>query len=210
VSSVDQALSGQVSGVNVSTSNGIPGGGPKIQIRGIGAVGAGSDPLYVIDGFPVPSSSSQQSNPMSAINPQDIESMTILKDASATAIYGSRGANGVVMITTKKGVSGKPTIQLSATSGFQEVPQKGRPDLMNGQEFAQFRKEALMDKIRFEEGREPALSEIPELYRNPELIGAGTDWFDEVTRVSPMSDINLSISGGSDKMRIYKIGRAHV
>lgn len=203
VSSVDQALSGQVSGVNVSTSNGIPGGGPKIQIRGIGAVGAGSDPLYVIDGFPVPSSSSQQSNPMSAINPQDIESMTILKDASATAIYGSRGANGVVMITTKKGVSGKPTIQLSATSGFQEVPQKGRPDLMNGQEFAQFRKEALMDKIRFEEGREPALSEIPELYRNPELIGAGTDWFDEVTRVSPMSDINLSISGGSDKMRIY-------
>src|SRR5690606_1231055 len=135
VSSVDQALSGQVSGVNVSTSNGIPGGGPKIQIRGIGVVGAGSDPLYVIDGFRVLSSSSQQSNPMSAINPQDIESMTILKDASATAIYGSRGANGVVMITTKKGVSGKPTIQLSATSGFQEVPQKGRPDLMNGQEF---------------------------------------------------------------------------
>jgi len=203
ISSPDQALSGQVSGVKVSTSNGIPGGGPKIQIRGIGAVGAGSDPLYVIDGFPVPSSSSQQSNPMSAINPQDIESMTILKDASATAIYGSRGANGVVMITTKRGTSGKPQIQLSANTGLQEVPQKGRPDLMNGQEFAQFRKEALMDKIRFEEGREPSLDEIPEIYRNPELIGKGTDWFDEVTRVAPMSDINLSITGGSDKIKTY-------
>lgn len=203
ISSPDQALSGQVAGVTVSTSNGIPGGGPKIQIRGIGAVGAGSEPLYVIDGFPVPSSSSQQSNPMSAINPQDIESMTILKDASATAIYGSRGANGVVIITTKTGKSGKLQIQLSASSGLQEVPQKGRPDLMNGQEFAQFRQEALMDKIRFEEGREPSLTEIPEIYRNPALIGEGTNWFDEVTQVAPVSDVNLSITGGNDKIKTY-------
>ncbi|MEH6307949.1 TonB-dependent receptor [Olivibacter sp. CPCC 100613] len=203
ISSPDQALTGQVSGVNVSTSNGTPGGGPRIQVRGIGAIGAGSEPLYVIDGFPIPSSSDQQSNPMSALNPQDIASMTVLKDASATAIYGSRGANGVIIITTKRGASGKPTVQLSASTGLQEVPQTGRPDLMNGQEFAQWRKEAIMDKIRFEEGREPTLEDVPELYRNPELIGKGTNWFDEVTRVAPMTDINLSVSGGTEKMKTY-------
>ena len=203
LASPDQALQGQVAGVNVSTSNGIPGGGPQIRVRGVGAVGAASEPLYVIDGFPVPSSSSQRTNPMSEINPQDIESMTILKDASATAIYGSRGANGVVIINTKKGRSGKPTIAVTASTGFQEVPQKGRPDLMNGQEFAQWRQEAEMDKIRYEQGREPSLDEIPEIYRNPSLIGKGTDWYDEVTRVAPMSDVNLSVSGGSDNVRAY-------
>ena len=203
ISSPDQALTGQVSGVNVSTSNGTPGGGPRIQVRGIGAIGAGSEPLYVIDGFPIPSSSGQQSNPMSALNPQDIASMTVLKDASAAAIYGSRGANGVIIITTKRGSSGKPNIQLSASTGLQEVPQTGRPDLMNGQEFAQWRKEAIMDKIRFEEGREPTLEDVPEIYRNPELIGKGTNWFDEVTRVAPMTDLNLSVSGGTEKIKTY-------
>ncbi|MFC6099648.1 TonB-dependent receptor [Olivibacter domesticus] len=203
ISSPDQALTGQVSGVNVSTSNGTPGGGPRIQVRGIGAIGAGSEPLYVIDGFPIPSSSGQQSNPMSAINPQDIASMTVLKDASATAIYGSRGANGVIIITTKRGASGKPVIQFSGSTGLQEVPQTGRPDLMNGQEFAQWRKEAIMDKIRFEEGREPTLEDVPELYRDPSLIGEGTNWFDEVTRVAPMTDLNLSISGGTEKIKTY-------
>ena len=203
IASLDQGLSGQVAGVNVSTSNGTPGGGPKIQVRGIGAIGAGSDPLYVIDGFPVPSTSGQQSNAMSALNPQDIESMTVLKDASATAIYGSRGANGVVMITTKRGSTGEPRIQVTMSSGLQQVPQKGRPDLMNGQEFAQFMKESTEDRIRFEEGREPTLADIPEIYRNPEAIGKGTDWYDAITRVAPMSDIGLSVSGGTEKIRTF-------
>lgn len=203
VASLDQSLSGQVAGVNISTSNGTPGGGPRIQVRGIGAIGAGSEPLYVIDGFPVPSSSGQHSNPMSSINPQDIESMTILKDASATAIYGSRGANGVVMITTRRGATGQPRITVNASTGLQQVPQKGRPDLMNGQEFAQFRKEAIEDRIRYEEGREPTLADIPEDYRNPEAIGVGTNWYDEVLRVAPMSDIGLSVSGGTEKIRTF-------
>lgn len=203
VASLDQSLSGQVAGVNISTSNGTPGGGPRIQVRGIGAIGAGSEPLYVIDGFPVPSSSGQHSNPMSSINPQDIESMTILKDASATAIYGSRGANGVVMITTRKGASGQPKVTVNASTGLQQVPQKGRPDLMNGQQFAQFRKEAIEDRIRYEEGREPTLADIPEVYRNPELIGKGTDWYDEVLRVAPMSEIGVSVSGGTDRIRTF-------
>lgn len=203
IASLDQGLSGQVAGVNVSTSNGTPGGGPKIQVRGIGAVGAGSDPLYVIDGFPVPSSSGQQSNPMSSINPQDIESMSVLKDASATAIYGSRGANGVVMITTKRGSSGEPRVQVTMNTGLQQVPQQGRPDLMNGQEFAQFMKESTEDRIRSEEGREPTLEDIPEIYRNPAAIGEGTDWYDAITRVAPMSEIGVSIGGGTEKIRTF-------
>src|SRR5690606_12670512 len=110
--SPDQALTGQIAGVEVSTPNVTPGGGPRSQVAGIGAIGAGSQPLYVIDGFPVPASSSERSNPLATINPNDIESMTILKDASATAIYGSRGSNGVVLINTKKGAVGKMKIDV--------------------------------------------------------------------------------------------------
>ncbi len=201
--SPDQALTGQIAGVQVSTSNGTPGGGPKIQVRGIGAIGAGSQPLYVIDGFPVPSSSSERSNPLATINPNDIESMTVLKDASATAIYGSRGSNGVVLINTKKGAVGKMKIDVAASSGLQQVPQRGRPNLMNAQEFAQFRKEAIEDKIRFEEGREPTLNDIPEEYRNPAALGEGVDWYDAVLRVAPMSDINVSLSGGNENIRSF-------
>ncbi|WP_436486309.1 SusC/RagA family TonB-linked outer membrane protein [Chitinophaga sp. ARDCPP14] len=203
VAGPDQALAGQIAGIQVSTSNGIPGGGPQVQVRGIGAVGAGSQPLYVVDGYPLASSSDQVSDPMNAINPQDIESMAVLKDASATAIYGSRGANGVVLITTKRGSSGIPRVQLSANYGVQTIPDKGRPNLMNGQEFAQFRKEAIEDNIRFTEHREPTDADIPEVYRNPSLIGKGTDWFDAITRTAPMQDINLSVSGGTDKIRTY-------
>lgn len=203
VAGIDQALSGQIAGIQVNTSNGIPGGGPQVQVRGIGAVGAGSQPLYVVDGFPLSTTSVEVSNPMNAINPADIESMAVLKDASATAIYGSRGANGVVLITTKRGTSGKPTVQISASTGWQVVPQKGRPDLMNGQEFAQFWKELTEDKIRFEEHREPTDADIPEVYRNPAAIGKGTDWFEEVTRVAPMHEVNVSVSGGGEKTRTY-------
>lgn len=203
IASPDQALTGQISGVQVSTSNGTPGGGPKIQVRGIGAIGAGSQPLYVIDGFPVPSSSSERGNPLATINPNDIESMTVLKDASATAIYGSRGSNGVILINTKKGTSGKLQINVAASSGLQEVPHKGRPNMMNATEFAQFRKEAIEDRVRFEEGREPTLADIPEEYRDPASLGEGVDWYDAVTRVAPMSDLNVSFSGGNDHIRSF-------
>ena len=199
----DQALAGQIAGIQVSTSNGIPGGGPQVQVRGIGAVGAGSQPLYVVDGYPLSTTSDQVSDPMNAINPQDIESMAVLKDASATAIYGSRGANGVVLITTKRGSSGIPTVQLTANYGIQAIPQKGRPNLMNGQEFAQFRKESIEDNIRFTEHREPTDADIPEVYRHPELIGEGTNWFEAITRNAPMQEINLNVSGGSDKIRTF-------
>jgi len=203
IASPDQALTGQISGVQVSTSNGTPGGGPRIRIRGIGAIGAGASPLYVIDGFPVPSSSSERSNPLATINPSDIESLTVLKDASATAIYGSRGANGIVLINTRKGAAGRLRTDVSATSGLQEVPMKGRPNLMNAAEFAQFRKEAIEDRIRSEENREPTVNDIPEVYRNPAALGQGVDWYDAVTRVAPMSDFSVSLSGGSEQVRSF-------
>lgn len=203
VTGVDQALSGQIAGVQINTSNGIPGGGPQVQMRGIGAVGAGSQPLYVVDGFALSATSSEISNPINDIPPQDIESITILKDASATAIYGSRGANGVIVITTKKGTSGEATVRVSMNSGMQVIPQRADPNLMNAAEFAQFKKESITDRIRFEEGREPTDADIPEIYRNPEALGEGTDWYEEVTQTAPMYDVNVSLNGGGEKIRTY-------
>jgi len=204
VAGIDQALSGQIAGMQISTSNGLPGGGPQIQIRGISAVGAGSEPLFVVDGFPIPSSPNQISNPINDIAPQDIESVTILKDASATSIYGSRGSNGVVLITTKRGdASGENKIQFSVRSGIQQVPDREKPNLMNAREFAQFKAEGIIDQIRLEEDREARPEEIPEIYRNYEQLGEGTDWFDVITRTAAQQEINLSIMGGGKKFRNY-------
>ncbi|MEQ9437897.1 MAG: TonB-dependent receptor [Cyclobacteriaceae bacterium] len=203
VAGLDQALSGQIAGVQISTSNGVPGGGPQVRVRGVGAVGAASQPLYVVDGFPLSSSSDQISNPINDIPPQDIESITLLKDASATAIYGSRGANGVLLITTKKGTSGKAKVRVSAYTGLQAIPPRAKPNLMNAREFAQFKKESISDQILADTGQEPTIDQIPEIYRNPELLGEGTDWFDVITQVAPTSDINLSLSGGNENLRTY-------
>ena len=103
VEGIDKALAGQVAGVQVLQSNGTPGGGPQIQIRGVGAIGAGSAPLFVVDGYPLSTGGTELRNPLNQISPSDIESISILKDASSAAIYGSRAANGVVLITTKTG-----------------------------------------------------------------------------------------------------------
>lgn len=127
VSSVDQALVGKMTGVQVTQPNGIPGGGLSIKVRGSGSITAGTEPLYVVDGFPMSneagSGTGQNVSPLSSINMNDIESIEVLKDASAAAIYGSRGANGVVIITTKQGKEGKdlkPTVQYDGYAGFQQ------------------------------------------------------------------------------------------
>ena len=206
VTGVDQALTGQVAGVQVNQVSGIPGGGPEIQIRGIGAIGAGSQPLYVIDGFPISTTSSVVTNPLNDLPPSDIESITVLKDASATAIYGSRGANGVVLVSTKSGRAGEMRIQAEAYMGVQQIPQSGRPDLLNAEEFARFRREAISDRIRFEEGREPTPDDIPDIYENPSALGEGTNWFNEITRTAPMQNVHLSIAGGSENIRSYVSG----
>lgn len=201
VSSIDQAMAGKIPGVQISQASGTPGGGVKINIRGSGSIGAGNDPLYVIDGFPVMNISDQNNNLLSTIPTDDIESIEILKDASATAIYGSRGSNGVVLITTKSGKTGKATLSVDAYYGVQTVRDESDPGLLNAREWAQFRKESITDLIRFRENREPTVDEIPEAYRNPENYGEGTNWFQEMTGPAPIQNYNIAIDGGSETIK---------
>lgn len=192
--SFDQALQGRAAGVQVSQTSGQPGAEASIRIRGISSITAGNEPLYVIDGMLVNSNSGDVTpggvagpriGPLSAINPNDIESIEILKDASATAIYGSRGANGVILITTKRGKQGTSTVDFEAYYGVQEVSKK--LDLLNASQFGSFVNEA-----RINAGQQPA-------YVNPQNLGKGTDWQDEIFRTAPIQSYQLSFTGGSER-----------
>ncbi|MBD0277062.1 MAG: SusC/RagA family TonB-linked outer membrane protein, partial [Flavisolibacter sp.] len=195
VTNIDQKLTGQVAGVQVNQTTGIPGGGSNIQIRGQATFGLTTEPLFVVDGYPLPSSSGQGFSPLNAINPNDIESISILKDASSTAIYGSRGANGVVMITTKRGRRGAPVVNVNSYIGIQEVPQKGRPQLLNAREYAQFRREIYEDKGQT----------VPDVFKNPDQYGEGTNWFDVILQRAPQYNIGADVSGGTENSR-YSFG----
>lgn len=168
VSSVDQKMIGQVAGVQIQQLSGAPGGGTSVRIRGSGSLGAGNEPLYVVDGMPYAAGLNQNFNPLLLINPNDIESISILKDASSTAIYGSRGANGVIMITTKKGQYNRLQVNVSSMRGVQQVPQKGRPNLMNQQEFADLQRNKIDIAVRRAETPGAAtINDYPVEYQNP-------------------------------------------
>jgi TonB-linked SusC/RagA family outer membrane protein len=198
--SADQRMAGQLAGVQVNQSTGAPGGGVTIRVRGSGSIGAGDDPLYVIDGFPVSNTYGQSSNPLAALNPNDIESITVLKDASATAIYGSRGASGVILVTTKKAKPGTTTVEVSSYVGFQRIADRSKVTMMTAEEFARFRTEARQDLAAFQ-GVPFDPNTVPEVYRNPQSLGAGTNWFDEVTRTAPMQNYNITLSKGTETTR---------
>ena len=201
ITSPDEALQGQIAGVNVQTAAGIPGGGPRIEVRGSGNVGAGGQPLYVIDGFALPQPSQGQAltrNPLADIPPQDIESITVLKDASATAIYGSRASNGVVVVTTKSGRSGAFNFNASASTGINQTMDRMLIDAANARQFVEFQN--FIWRNRVETGQ---ASEIPEEYRNPEQYGEGTNWWDAVTRTAQRHNVTVSASGGTDRLRSY-------
>ncbi len=203
VSTLDQKMVGQVAGVQIQQVSGAPGAGTSVKIRGSGSLGAGNEPLYVVDGMPYSSGMNQTLNPLSFIDPNNIESITVLKDASSTAIYGSRGANGVIMITTKKGEYEQTQINFSSMVGVQQVPQRGRPELLNQREFAQFQRDRIDIAVRQTENREPTLNDYPEEYRNLDnLTGKGTDWYDLVLQTAPMQDHNFSLLKGSKDSRI--------
>jgi TonB-linked SusC/RagA family outer membrane protein len=207
VAGFDKALAGQVAGVQVLQSNGVPGGGPQIQVRGVGAIGAGSQPLYVIDGFPMPQNASETRNPLNQIAPGDIATITVLKDASSAAIYGSRAANGVVVITTKSGANQAPTARMDYAFGLHTVPQRYLPDVMNGQEFAQFMKELNEDAIRYSQKREPTINDVPVEYRDPsQYANTSTNWLDLITRSAPTHALNASVSGGTQNISGYLSG----
>ncbi|RYY60915.1 MAG: TonB-dependent receptor [Chitinophagaceae bacterium] len=196
VTSLDQALQGRAAGVQVTQISGKPGAETSIRIRGTSSINAGNEPLYVVDGLLISSDGGDVSvggtrgpriSPLSSINPSDIESVEILKDASATAIYGSRGANGVVLITTKRGKTGKGVVQFETYQGSQKVANKLK--LMNAAQFADF-----VNEGKINAGQTP-------VYVNPPNLGEGTDWQDELYRRAPMANYQLSFSGGDDKTK---------
>lgn len=193
---VSRLLQGQAAGVQVRQQSGRPGEEMQITIRGLGSLGAGSSPLFVVDGFPIGNSLGQN------INPSDIASITVLKDAASTAIYGARGSNGVVLITTKNAKEGKVGFEFFANSGFTNVPDNRRTKMMNGVEFATFKKESFEDKIRYFEKREPALSEVPLEFRFPEQTQYNTDWFEEImNQNAKFQNYNATMTAGKGNIR---------
>lgn len=188
--SVDQVLQGRAAGVQIQANTGTPGGSSTIRIRGTNSLNATSQPIFVIDGIIIDSSGSDDgnSNPLASINPSDIVSMDVLKDASATAIYGSRASNGVIMITTKRGSSSEASITYDGYVGWQAMP--GKLDVMNLQQYAQHYKDIT------DAGIKPASS----TWIRGDLMGEGTDWQDELYRKALMTSHNVSMSGGSKEM----------
>lgn len=188
---VTRLLAGQAPGVTVKQTTGSPGREFQVTIRGTGSLGAGSAPLYVVDGFPVGTSIGQN------LNPDDIKSITILKDAVSTAIYGARGSNGVVLITTKTAKQGEVTLTATADYGIQNIPDSRKTKVLNGVEFAQFKKDIFMDKIRYFQNREPDIDEVPLDFRYPEQTKYSTNWFNEIlNQNAAYQNYNITISNG--------------
>jgi TonB-dependent starch-binding outer membrane protein SusC len=181
VAQIGQMLQGRLTGVRINQTTGRPGEGLKIQIRGAASLTAGADPLYVVDGIPL-------SGGIENINPNEIENISVLKDAAATSLYGSRGANGVVLIQTKAATPGDTRINFNASYGVENVPSSRRLNMMNARQYAEFQKE-----IAELNGRP-----VDPAFQNPEQYGAGTDWFDTITQTAPVQSYNLTVGTGSE------------
>lgn len=225
--SFENAIQGQMAGVQVSETSGEPGAGPTIRVRGVGSISAGNEPLYVIDGFPVSKNvrlgvqgdnfrrgtgrfRPPTQNPLGTLSPNDIESIQVLKDASAASIYGSRGSNGVILITTKRGNrDGSPKVSYDAYVGAQSVANK--LDLMNAAELIEYNIEATNNA--YLQANPNASASDPNSVRtnaawrladdvlNPD--GTDTDWQDVMFRTAMIQNHNLSVSGGADKVGYY-------
>lgn len=211
ISSLDQSLQGRAAGVTAVTTSGAPGSSSSIRVRGQATINANAEPLYVIDGVIVQGGGSTGADfglgdalgngkvstisPLSTINPADIVSMEILKDASATAIYGAQGANGVVLITTKHGKSGEAKFSYDGMVAMSR--QTVRLNMMNLREYAQYYNEMI------EEGD---IDETNPYYATPSLLGKGTNWQDEIFRTAWQHQHQLSAQGGSDKVQYYVSG----
>jgi TonB-linked SusC/RagA family outer membrane protein len=197
MTSIDQGLVGRASGVQVTQTSGMPGAVASIRVRGSSSLQGGNEPLYVIDGFPVYSGTgfgntggNVQMSGLSTVNPNDIESIEILKDAAATAIYGARAANGVVLITTKTGKKGHDIVTFEANYGIQNVTKK--IDVMGAQEYAALVNEAYTNDQLTAPYDAAKLAEIAKL-------GRGTDWQDEIFKAGKTQNYQLTFSGGDEK-----------
>jgi TonB-linked SusC/RagA family outer membrane protein len=199
ITSPTDMMQGRMSGVNITMNGGEPGAGSSIRIRGSNSIRSGQEPLYVIDGIPLETNNSQPSgasiagvgnsgnkNPLNFLNPNDIESIDVLKDASATAIYGSRGANGVILITTKKGKTGAPTVSYSGYMAISSIPKK--LEVLNASEFKE-----LMNKNNIS-------------YND---MGATTNWQDEIFRTALSHNHSLSLGGGGEDTQ-YRVSLSYM
>ncbi len=189
--SVDQALQGRIAGVDIMSSTGEPGAATSIRIRGTRSINASNEPLIVVDGV------AGAVTDLNDINSDDIESISVLKDASSTAIYGSRGANGVIMVTTKGGFTSKPNIAFKAQFGVSQIAKK--LDVMNAEEFIRYRRSINASSGHLGHGN---LWQYDEEY-NPAKYGEGTNWLDEITRVAAYQNYNFSMSGKENKLHYY-------
>jgi TonB-linked SusC/RagA family outer membrane protein len=183
-----QQLQGKVAGVSVLQSSGQPGRGIDFRIRGAASFSTNNQPLFVVDGLPITGS-------INNINPDEIESFSILKDASATALYGSRAANGVILITTRHAKAGDSKIEFNANFGVQKIPDERVPKVMNANQFATFMNERYAD-MRTYEGYTGA---TPAEYLNPSQYGEGTNWFKLLTRTAPIQNYDLTFQSATEK-----------
>jgi len=207
---ITQAIQGKAGGVQVTQKSGSPGGGLNIRVRGTTSISASSDPLYVVDGIPVNSTTNftggsdfnfgggtQGINILSSINPSDVQSVEVLKDAASSSIYGARAANGVVLITTKKGQPGTSTFSFNAYEGFSQVPNERKYEFMNTAQYQDYMKDYYAN--------------LPDANGNPTPVPAGilanpginTDWQNEIFRTAPTRNYELSARGGSEKTQYY-------
>ena len=193
---IEQAMQGRIAGVHVTQNSGAPGGGISVQIRGINSLN-GNEPLYVIDGIAVSGQTDGNSSALSSLNPSDIVSLEVLKDASATAIYGSRASNGVVLITTKRGQNGKPKLSYEGYMGWQQLP--SQLDVMNLAQYADYH--SIRAKLM-------GWGESYE-YRDPSLFTEGTDWQDVLFRTAFMHNHQVGINGGTEDMH-YAISAGYL
>ncbi len=223
VVSIEQKLQGMTSGVNITGSSGQPGANASIRIRGMGSFNASNEPLFVIDGVPVTSGNlstgsgseasymnNAKTNIMSTINPSDIENITVIKDAAAASLYGSRAANGVILITTKQGSKGRTRVTLNASAGFSDAAVDFRPTL-NGEQRRELLYEGLVNYAQDQIAKDPAsFTQTPEEYANAN-IGAYTsvpalgytDWKDVLMRRAVHQNYEASVSGGSENTTVY-------
>ena len=231
ISRVDQALVGQLAGVTVKQTTGVPGKAFSIQVRGSGSISGGNEPLYVIDGFPLSVNSSNTGNgtfttgnPLDNINPNDIESIEVLKDAAAAAIYGSRASNGVVLITTKRGQTGRPKIAVNTYAGYSEASKKLA--MMNGDEWIEQATEVINAQYVTKYGSVGATAaddRATRLARNGGAFDANyildprwtmpghpglryIDWQDVIERKGQTQNYEISVSGGNDAIKYFMSG----
>ena len=208
---INQAMSGQAAGVNVISASGSPGGGADIQIRGLSTLSADTSPLYVVDGVVLQLGSDLESGPFSFINPADVASIEILKDAAAAAIYGSRASNGVVLITTKSGETGQARVSISIKAGVQEVFNK--VDVLSAREFATLAIEA-RNNLWTDTGHsitdpDPVRNSNTKIGYFQDFLDSnkkGTDWQNAIYQLAPYQEYQVNVNGGSETIKYMVSG----